>query len=108
MRPWYSFTKTNVGLRAGAVLPMPAAMPWTMHVFPAPSSPVRSTTSPDLRDSPMARPSNCVVCSEGLTTTLAPPIGGLDMCESVAKVVPAEMSNGDRRSVNSACPDCGL
>src|SRR4029077_4365159 len=60
-------TSWNVGLATAALEPAPSATPRTKVVLPAPSSPVRSTTSPACRRSPRSMPSRSVSAGELLT-----------------------------------------
>src|SRR5437868_2370054 len=60
-------TSWKVGLATGAFEPVPWATPRTNVVLPAPSSPVRSTTSPECNLSPSSIPACSVSAGEPLT-----------------------------------------
>src|SRR5438067_3020656 len=57
----------KVGLATGDLEPVPCATPRTKVVLPAPSSPVRRTTSPERNVSPSSMPARSVSAGELLT-----------------------------------------
>src|SRR5919197_4527901 len=67
-RPRYSLTRTKVGLVTGAVTPRPRTRPCTKHVLPAPSAPVKPTTSPAPSRAPSRSPAEAVASGESATT----------------------------------------
>src|SRR5438445_13832312 len=62
-------TSWNVGLATGALDPVPSATPRTKVVFPAPSSPLSRTTSPDRSLFPQIRPRSSVWAAELVVTS---------------------------------------
>src|SRR5256885_4639060 len=75
-------TSWKVGLATGAFEPVPRATPRTNVVLPAPSSPVRRTTSPERSLSPNSMPARSVSAAEFETCPSGKVVvtGALQLC----------------------------